>query len=177
MKLIITQPEIEAIVRAHVESTVQIREGSEMKIDFTATRSDDGITATIDIPYMGLAGIPAIADAVAAAGNKPTTTDKPPAGPVKRAAKTGLAQSILGGGTSPATDTAKNPEPVAAQAEVVVAPTETAQDAASGDAAAEQGDAPAPAAEAAQDSATDATEAAPAPSRGPSLFGQGFLTR
>ena len=178
MKLIITQPEIEAIVRAHVESTVQIREGSEMKIDFTATRSDDGITATIDIPYMGLAGIPAIADAVAAVGgSKPTTTDKPPAGPIKRAAKTGLAQSILGGGTSPATETAKNPEPVAAQAEVAMTTTETPQDVVSGDATDDQGDAPAPAAEAAQESTTDATEAAPAPSRGPSLFGQSFLTR
>lgn len=67
MKLIITQPEIESIVRAHVENTVQLREGAEMKIDFTATRSDDGITATIDIPYLGLGGIPAIAQQQASA--------------------------------------------------------------------------------------------------------------
>lgn len=63
MKLIITQPEIEAIVRAYVTDTVQLREDAAMDIEFTATRSEDGITATINIPYMGVTGIPAIAEA------------------------------------------------------------------------------------------------------------------
>lgn len=63
MKLIITQPELEEIVRAHVLSTVQLRDGSNFKIDFTATRGDDGIVTTIDIPYMGLSGIASIAAA------------------------------------------------------------------------------------------------------------------
>lgn len=157
MKLIITQPEIEAIVRAHVENTVQLREGAEMKIDFTATRSDDGITATIDIPYMGVAGIPAIAAAAEAAAATPAPA-RAPATRVKQVTK-GNASAVLGGGTTPATDTAANPEPVGEEA------PETAQDAA--------GDAPAETAEAAQ---ADAPAAAPAPSRGPSLFGS-FLAR
>lgn len=84
MKLIITQPEIESIVRAHVENTVQLREGAEMKIDFTATRSDDGITATIDIPYLGLGAIPAIVQQNQAA-SAPTTSAPPAKQPASRA--------------------------------------------------------------------------------------------
>ena len=119
MKLIITQPEIEAIVRAHVESTVQLREGAEMKIDFTATRSDDGITATIDIPYLGVAGIPAIADAVAAkdaSAAAPANAPKPRAARAAAAAPKPVAAanagSLLGAGTAAATDAPANPEPV-----------------------------------------------------------------
>lgn len=94
MKLIITQPEIESIVRAHVENTVQLREGAEMKIDFTATRSDDGITATIDIPYLGLGGIPAIAQQQAAAAAASTA-----AAPAKQQQANRTTRSK---GTSPA---------------------------------------------------------------------------
>ena len=169
MKLIITQPEIEAIVRAHVENTVQLREGAEMKIDFTATRSDDGITATIDIPYMGVAGIPAIAAAnEAAAASTPATPIKGQTR-AKQAPK-GNAAAILGGGTTPATDSAANPEPVDETS------PETAQDAASGDQTTEGTDAPAETADAAQDDPELGGAEAAAPSRGPSLFGS-FLAR
>lgn len=57
MKLIITEVEIAAIVRAHVLDTVQMKDGSDIKIDFSATRGTDGIVATIDIPYMGVGSI------------------------------------------------------------------------------------------------------------------------
>lgn len=139
MKLIITQPEIEAIVRAHVENTVQLREGTEMKIDFTATRSDDGIVATIDIPYMSVAGIPAIA-----AANEATKS----LGRTKQAAK-GNAAAVLGGGATPATASAANPEPV--DETVIEANQEAPQDA-------------------------ETVGATLAQSRGPSLF-SGFLVR
>lgn len=182
MKLIITQPEIESIVRAHVLNTVQLREGADVKIDFTATRGEDGIVATIDIPYMGLGGIPAIAEANAAAAAEaavdppaplPAMTGKPAAAP-KRATKAN-AGSILGGGTIAATEAVKNPEPAAAEAQAETTP-ETAQDAASEGQAAETDAAPAETPVEAQADAPEATEAAPAPARGPSLFGS-FLTR
>ncbi len=57
MKLIITEVEIAAIVRAHVLNTVQMKDGSDIKIEFSATRGTDGIVATIDIPYLGVSSI------------------------------------------------------------------------------------------------------------------------
>lgn len=169
MKLIITQPEIEAIVRAHVENTVQLREGADMKIDFTATRSEDGITATIDIPYLGVAGIPEIAAAVDA---KPAATAPAPA--PKAAAKPrgvlkGNAGSLLlgAGSAGPATEAAANPEPVKDGVAETVAAGDDAQTAADADAA------PFDPADAAVEPAAEeaAPAAAPASSRGPSLFG------
>lgn len=157
MKLIITQPEIESIVRAHVENTVQLREGAEMKIDFTATRSDDGITATIDIPYLGLGGIPAIAqqqaDAAAASA---------PAGPTKRAPRGRGTTSISPGVTKEDGETA--------DAEGIYTPED----------APFPTDTPEPASEPAADAPQDAQEpAAPVNSdsgtpRSPSLF-SGFM--
>lgn len=112
MKLIITQPEIESIVRAHVENTVQLREGAEMKIDFTATRSDDGITATIDIPYMGLGGIPAIIQqqAAAAAASTPAAMAKQPTNRTTRSKGTGPASpdGVKEDGETPSTDAAED---------------------------------------------------------------------
>ena len=169
MKLIITQPEIEAIVRAHVENTVQLREGADMKIDFTATRSEDGITATIDIPYLGVAGIPEIAAAVDA---KPAAAAPAPA--VKTAAKPrgvlkGNAGSLLlgAGSAGPATEAAANPEPVKDGVAETVAAGDGAETAADTDAA------PFDPADAAVGPATEeaAPAAAPASTRGPSLFG------
>lgn len=54
MKIIITEPELTQIVRSHVLSTVQLQNGSDISIDFSATRGADGITASIDIPYVGM---------------------------------------------------------------------------------------------------------------------------
>lgn len=63
MKLILTQPEIEQIVRDHVLNTVQLRSGAELQIEFSATRGEAGITATIEIPYIGVSAIPEISRA------------------------------------------------------------------------------------------------------------------
>ena len=54
MKIILTQPGIEQILRAHVLNTITLKDGSQPSINFTATRSADGITAEIDIPYIGV---------------------------------------------------------------------------------------------------------------------------
>lgn len=92
MKLIITQPEIAEILRDHVLKNVQLKDGAQIKIDFTATRGDDGITASIDIPYIGTSALdlsPPAADNTAKEG-KPSPTPKkaavtkPPAEPQKQ---------------------------------------------------------------------------------------------
>lgn len=178
MKLIITQPEIEAIVRAHVEATVQLREGADMDIEFTATRSDDGITATINIPYMGVAGIPAIAAAADAAKEPAAAPGPSPAAPKPRAPRAAApkpapvqnAGSLLGGGTTAATEVPANPEPVKDDVATAEAAGDDAVDAAPFDTTTE-------AADAVEQVAAAAEEAAPAPvaaqgtTRGPSLFG------
>ena len=66
MKLILTQPEIEAILRKHINENVTLASGNDFAIDFVATRSGDGTTATIDIPYLGVTTIPGIAAEAAA---------------------------------------------------------------------------------------------------------------
>ena len=166
MKLIITQPEIEAIVRAHVEATVSLREGADMKIDFTATRSEDGITATIDIPYLGVAGIPEIAAAVDA---KPAAAPAPApkTGPKPRGVPKGNAGSLLGAGSAgPTTEAAANPEPVKEDVAETVAAGDDTETTADADAAPFEPD-QVPAEPAAEEAAPAAT---PASSRGPSLF-------
>lgn len=57
MKIIITEPELTQIVRNHVLSTVQLHNGANIQIDFSATRGTDGVTASIDIPYVGVTGL------------------------------------------------------------------------------------------------------------------------
>ena len=57
MKIIITEPELTQIVRNHVLSTVSMQDGRDIQIDFSATRGADGVTATIDIPYTGVAAL------------------------------------------------------------------------------------------------------------------------
>lgn len=189
MKLILTQPEIEAILRAHVNATVQLTSGSDYNIEFTATRSDSGMTATIDIPYMGVASIPAIASANNSSSAPEATTPVPdapaPRGPGRpkgsknatsllggaasaptpvaaAPAQSTTAGSLLGGGLIPASQPIQNPTPVEeAEAEAEEAEAEEAQEATeAGSAAVSETSAPvAPA------------EAAPAPKKGPSLFG------
>ena len=168
MKLILTQPEIEQILRKHVNETVTLATGSDYTIEFVATRSNDGIVATIDIPYMGVASLPSIAAAVAASEPAPPATPtvaKAAATTPKSTAKRS-AGSILGSGLAgAATEPAINPEPVTPEAPVDPI-AETAQDAADA--------APFDAAVDAQDVAGQAAlpaEEAPPATRGPSLFG------
>lgn len=68
MKLILTQPEIEMALTRHIFDTIALKDGQKIEIDFTATRGDAGLTATVDIPYMGVSQIdldskPAVAPA------------------------------------------------------------------------------------------------------------------
>jgi hypothetical protein len=57
MKIILTQPEIEAVLKKHVLNTVQLKDNQDIQIDFTSTRGSDGITASVEIPYIGLASL------------------------------------------------------------------------------------------------------------------------
>lgn len=57
MKILLTQPEIEQILQAHVLNTITLKDGSTPTIKFTATRGDAGVTAEIDIPYSGMSGL------------------------------------------------------------------------------------------------------------------------
>lgn len=151
MKLIITQPEIEAIVRAHVENTVQLREGSDMKIDFTATRSEDGITATIDIPYLGVAAIPAITGGAPSPIAAASGGQAKPASPRQRVNKASPVPPTTTEDVQEATDAAQE---TTEAAEGTTAAPETSE--------ASQG---------AQEAAEGVTEA---PARGPSLFSGAF---
>ena len=164
MKLVFTQPEIEQILRAHVNANVTLANGANYSIDFVATRSDDGIVATIEIPYMSVASFPAIADAAAAQVPAPTPLPPPNAKQTAKQTPKKSASSILGGGLTSATEAVQNPEPVTAA-------TETAQTAPSD--APDAAEAPfTDAVDVVVDEASEAAADAPAASvRGPSLFG------
>lgn len=192
MKLILTQPEIEAILRAHVNATVQLTSGSDYNIEFTATRSDSGMTATIDIPYMGVASIPAIVSANNSSSAPEAATPVPdaptPRGPGRpkgsknatsllggaasaptpvavAAAQSTTAGSLLGGGLIPASQPIQNPAPVEAdQAEEAEAEEAEAEEAQEATETAAE-----PAAETSAPVAP--AEPAPAPKKSPSLFG------
>lgn len=49
MQITINQSEIEAAIRAHILSQINIKEGHEISITLKATRGEDGTTAIIDI--------------------------------------------------------------------------------------------------------------------------------
>lgn len=77
MKIIMNQPEIEAILRKHIDENIQLSAGSDFKIEFTATRSDDGIVASIDVPYLGVSRLPGFD--TTKAEDKPAETKSTPA--------------------------------------------------------------------------------------------------
>lgn len=141
MKLILTQAEIEQILRDHILQTVTLVNGSDFTIDFVATRGDAGVTATVDIPYLGLASLPAIT-----AEAEPTPA---PAAPVKRAAPIAAAPT-------------KVKAKIQDEAESSQDPQEEAQDAAGA-----PFDEPASADTSA---AQDSQDGEKAPAKGPSLF-------
>lgn len=49
MQITINQTEIEAAIKAHILSQINIKEGHDISITLKATRGDDGTTAIIDI--------------------------------------------------------------------------------------------------------------------------------
>lgn len=153
MKIIITEPELTQIVRNHVLSTVQLHNGANIQIDFSATRGADGVTASIDIPYVGVTGLD-----LSPQTQQTKTEEAIPPGTVKaekveKAAKTKAA--------SPAPEDAPKGifADAKAEADAAVAGTAVAEEAAASDTAA-----------AAEGSAQ--TDAAPAPTAdaGVSLF-------
>ena len=59
MQITINQTEIEAAIKAHILSQINIKEGHDISIQLKATRGDDGTTAIIDInPSVIPASIP-----------------------------------------------------------------------------------------------------------------------
>lgn len=59
MQITINQTEIEAAIKAHILSQINIKEGHDISIQLKATRGDDGTTAIIDIsPSAAPAPIP-----------------------------------------------------------------------------------------------------------------------
>lgn len=129
MKITITQPEIEAAVRAHVLSQIQVKDPASITIDFTATRSEDGIVATINIPYISVGGLGNIAEA---APKTDSAIEANKAAPV--AAKAAAAPKQAARATKPFADlqAPKAPEQNAAPA-TDTAETTTAAEAASDD--------------------------------------------
>lgn len=84
MKIQLSQQEIEQAVREYVGKGITLANGGEMTVDFTAGRGENGITATIDVPYMGVAKLPvtpvtapAPAPIVTTQAAAPTTAEAP----------------------------------------------------------------------------------------------------
>lgn len=113
MKVIITQPEIQQILSAHVLENFSLKDGSVPNITFTATRGSDGVTAEIDIPYMGV-------EALDLATKSETATPRN-----KKSSK-----EIFTGGNKPKTPepAKKEEEPAAQEAETVDEPEATPAD-------------------------------------------------
>lgn len=61
MKLTLNQEEIEVALKQYVGNNVSFKAGADIKIEFTAGRGEKGLTAEIDIPYLGVTSIPAVA--------------------------------------------------------------------------------------------------------------------
>lgn len=80
MKITLTQQEIEQAVREFVSKGMTFNGNTEMVVDFTAGRGDNGLTATIDVPYLGLSSLPnAAASAAPAQTIKAVITETAPA--------------------------------------------------------------------------------------------------
>ena len=73
MKLTLNQEEIEVALKQYVGNNVSFKAGSDIKIEFTAGRGEKGLTAEIDIPYLGVTSIPAAAVQPAAVVTKRST--------------------------------------------------------------------------------------------------------
>lgn len=62
MKLILTQHDLEEALRRYVGGMLTLAEGAKMEIEFTAGRGDRGMSAEVDINYLGVTRIAGIAD-------------------------------------------------------------------------------------------------------------------
>ena len=187
MKLIITQPELEAIVRAHLNENFQLKNGAEIKIAFTATRGDDGITVTADIPYMGVTQLDLSSTASADTAKTPLVDTgapavaKGPAAAVAKAAvkpKGGIFGNVKTPDTAPAAEAAPaaavtaTVDPVAADGETIDN-SETDAQAADAASEAEAADATGVVAEDTADQAAAEAGQEPVKPAGKSLFADG----
>lgn len=82
MKITLTQPEIEQAVRQYVGGMVSLRENTQMQIDFTAGRGDNGLSASIEINYMAVTGLPEVAASAKTAAPQTATPVTETPGPV-----------------------------------------------------------------------------------------------
>lgn len=57
MKIQLSQDEIAQAVRDYVSKGVTLSNGNQMSVDFSMGRGENGLSATIDVPYMGVSGI------------------------------------------------------------------------------------------------------------------------
>lgn len=155
MKIIITEPELTQIVRNHVLSTVQLQNGANIQIDFSATRGADGVTASIDIPYVGVTGLnlSSQAEQTKAEDPIPPTTVKVEKVEKALAAKTKAAAPVTGDAPVGIFAAAK------AEADAAVASTEVANETTASDTAA-----------AVEGSAQEDAAPAPSAAAGVSLF-------
>lgn len=58
MKLILTQPELEAAIRQHINQLFTLKGDVDIEIDWKAGRGDNGMSAEIDINYMDVRSLP-----------------------------------------------------------------------------------------------------------------------
>ena len=122
MQIILDQSEIVAAIRSHVAKHINLASGSDMQIDLKSSRSDAGITATLDINTP--------LSALASATNTRTTSPVEPdaaepveAAPEKEAPKKKAAKRTF---AKAAPKEELKDEPEAQQAEAAEAATEAA---------------------------------------------------
>lgn len=88
MRVIFTQEEIEGAIRDRLRKQISVKKNSEIKIEFSATRGDDGLTATIQVQEKAgspkpapvvptVAAKTAGATTAGATGEAPTTGEAP----------------------------------------------------------------------------------------------------
>lgn len=64
MKFIVNEPEIREAVKQFLSTRILVGAG-EMQIDFTAGRGPNGLTAEVDVDYLGVEALPEVQQAVA----------------------------------------------------------------------------------------------------------------
>lgn len=67
MKIQLSQDEIAQAVRDYVSKGVTLAGNTQMAVDFSMGRGDNGLSATIDVPYMGVSSLPVTPAMTAAA--------------------------------------------------------------------------------------------------------------
>lgn len=78
MQIILVQSEVEQAIRDYVASRLTLADGTQIKIDLSATRGADGIKATIDLEEPGTVAAPASAPAPTQTAKKaPAAAEQP----------------------------------------------------------------------------------------------------